>query len=84
MTSHPNRSKTRPVATCTDRAVIIGQAANEAEALVILRAWAAREGIVIEISGAKIADVMIDMPQPGEWRFPKAWIPIPAQAGLAR
>lgn len=77
MASHPNRSKLRPVATCTDRAVILGDARTEAEALVLLRAWAGENNLG-EIASAKLADVMIDMPEPGQYRFPTAWIPIPA------
>ena len=77
MASHPNRSKLRPVATCTDRAVIIGHARTEDEAIVILQQWA-RDNGVGNIVGAKPADVMIDEPAPRQWRFPRAWIPIPA------
>lgn len=77
MAPHPNRSKSRPVATCTDRAVIIGHARTEDEAVAILRQWA-RENGAGEIAGAKLAEVMVDLPAPRQWRFPTAWIPIPA------
>lgn len=74
MVSHPNRSKRRPVATCTDRAEILGHARTEAEAVAILSAWAETNGVG-PITSARQADVMIDRPRPGQWRFPRAWIP---------
>ena len=77
MTNHPSRSKRRPVATCTDRAVILGTARTEQEAVALLQAWADDNGLG-RIAGAMQADVMIDLPEPGQDRFPRAWIPIPA------
>jgi hypothetical protein len=77
VTNHPNRSKARPVATCIDRAVILGHAKTEGEALLLLRTWATENNLG-EIMGAKLADVMIDLPEPGQYRTPRAWIPIPA------
>lgn len=74
MGNHPNRSRRRPVATCTDRAVILGHAETETEALALLNAWADKYGVG-HIASAKIVDVMIDKPEPKQDRFPKAWVP---------
>lgn len=84
MTNHPNRGRLRPVATCTDRAVIIGEARTAEDALAMLRAWVVAAGISEVIIGVKIARVMIDMPSPEQDRSPEAWIPVPANAGLTR
>lgn len=62
------------VATCTDRAEIIGEAETEADAVQIIRNWLDSIGDRTDVTKAKLADVMIDLPAPDQYRFPVAWI----------
>lgn len=71
MGNHPNRSKRRPVCDTTWNASVIGEAASEEEALVILRAHFGAEA---SITGAKRANVLLTRAVEGG-RNLLAWIP---------
>ena len=71
MANHPNRSQSRPVCDVTSNGVILGHAANETEALVILRQ---HFGAGVPIAAASRQDVLLMREHEGR-RSIRAWVP---------